>query len=133
MKPLVIIDTNVVLRLVFADDSKLSAQAKEIFDQAEAGEIRIYLDEVVIAETIWVLSSFYRQQKQDIIARLKDLISQRWIVNPRKKLVSAALDLFSETNLSYIDAWILSVSRQRKIELKTFDQKLGRKHSKNSP
>lgn len=124
MKPIIIVDTNVILRLILADDPKLSLRSKEIFDQAETGKVRIYIDEVVVAEVVWVLSSFYRQPKQDIVRPLKDMISQNWIVNPGKKLILAALNLFSETNLSYIDAWMLSVSKQRKIELKTFDQKL---------
>lgn len=127
MKPIIIVDTNVILRLILADEPKLSIQAKEIFDLAETGQTKIYIDEVVVAEVVWVLSSFYRQPKQDIVRHLKDMISQTWIVNPRKKLVLAALDLFLETNLSYIDAWILSVSRHRKIELKTFDKKLDKK------
>lgn len=127
MKPIVIVDTNVILRLILADDPKLSLQSKEIFDLAESGKTRIYIDEVIVAEIVWVLSSFYRQPKQDIVRHLKDMISQKWIVNPKKKLILAALDLFSETNLSYIDAWILSVSKRRKIELKTFDKKLGKK------
>ena len=127
MKPVIIVDTNVILRLILADDPKLSLQSKEIFDLAETGKVGIYIDEVIVAEVVWVLSSFYRQSKEDIVKHLKDMISQRWIVNPRKKLILAALNLFSETNLSYIDAWILLVSRQRKIELKTFDQKLGKK------
>jgi predicted nucleic acid-binding protein len=124
MKPVIIVDTNVILRLILADDPKLSHRAKEIFDLAETGKVRIYIDEVIVAEVVWVLSSFYRQPKADVVLNLKDMISQKWIVNPRKKLVLAVLDLFSETNLSYIDAWILSVSKQQKIELKTFDQKL---------
>lgn len=127
MKPLTIVDANVILRLILADDPKLSLQSKEIFDLAESGKTRIYIDEVVVAEVVWVLSSFYRQSKTNIVRSLKDMISQPWIVNPRKKLILAALDLFSETNFSYIDAWTLSVSKQRKIELKTFDQKLGKK------
>jgi predicted nucleic acid-binding protein len=127
MKPVIIVDTNIILRLILADEPKLSLQARAIFDRAETGQVEIYIDEIAIAEIVWVLSSFYRQPKQDIVRHLKDMISQTWIVNPRKKLVLAALDLFSETNLSYIDAWILSVSKQRKIELKTFDKKLGKK------
>lgn len=127
MKPIITVDTNVILRLILADEPKLSIRAKEIFDLAETGQTKIYIDEVVVAEVVWVLSSFYRQSKQDIVRHLKDMVSQTWIINPRKKLILAALDLFLKTNLSYIDAWILSVSRHRKIELKTFDKKLDKK------
>ena len=39
MKPIIIVDTNVILRLILADNPKLSLQSKEIFDLAETGKI----------------------------------------------------------------------------------------------
>lgn len=126
MKPQVIVDTNVILRLLLADEAKLHSRAKDIFNQAESGKIRLYIDEIVIAEVVWVLSSFYRQAQKDIAKQLQLLLSQRWIANPRKQLILRVLDLYQAASVSYIDCWLITVAEKKHLTLETFDAKLRR-------
>jgi len=126
MSELVCIDTNVLIRFLRADHPQLSPKAREIFAKAQKGEIKIYLDEIIVAEAIWLLSSFYKVKKADIAFQLQELISQEWIVNPRKKLILDSLSLYSTSSLHYIDCWAICVSQSVKSELKTFDKKLTR-------
>lgn len=124
MKNLICIDTNILIRFLRADDKKLSAKAKEIFSKASEGKIKIYLDEVIVAEIIWLLSSFYKQKRIKIASQLQELISQDWIVNPRKKLILAALSIYSNTNLHYVDSWLWWVNNSIGGKLATFDKDL---------
>lgn len=124
MKQLVCIDTNILIRFLRADHPQLSLKAKEIFFSAQKGKVRIYLDEVVVAETVWLLSSFYKVKKEEIASQLQELVSQEWVVNPRKKIVLDSLSLYSPGSLAYIDCWVYCVSKEIKGELKTFDKKL---------
>jgi len=123
----VLVDANVILRFLLNDHPKLSSLAKSIFLKAQKGLIKIYLDEVVIAETVWTLSSFYKIKKTDLIDRLEKLISQSWVVNPEKKLILETLNLYRFSNLDYIDCWVLAVSQWQKVILETFDVALKRK------
>ena len=84
----------------------------------------MYFDEVIIAEVVWVLKSFYKLPKEDIVKQLVDIISQSWVINPRKKLLVASLGQFVATNFSYADCWALAVSKYKKIKLETFDKDL---------
>lgn len=120
----VAIDTNIILRLLLADHPTLHIQAKEIFSQAETGKHKIYLDEVIVAEAVWVLGTFYKQPKAKIASPLIQLISQPWVVNPRKKLILKSLDMFSSKNLNYIDCWFLCLSKSQGFMLETLDRKL---------
>lgn len=124
MTETIFIDTNILIRFLRADHPQLSRHAKEIFEKAETGKIKIYLDELIVAETVWLLSSFYKLKKEEIARRMQDLISQDWIINPRKKIILEALSLFSKAALAYIDCWIIMASRDLKLKLKTFDKKL---------
>lgn len=124
MKQLVCIDTNILIRFLRADHPQLSLKAKEIFFSAQKGKVRIYLDEVVVAEAVWLLSSFYKIKKEEIASQLQALVSQEWVVNPRKKIVLESLSLYASGSLAYIDCWVYGVSKEIRGELKTFDKKL---------
>ena len=124
MKKTILVDTNIIIRFLLGDNPQLFSEAKKIFAKAQEGSNNIYLDEVVMAEVVWTLSSYYKFEKVNIVDRLEKLIFQDWIVNPRKKLMLKALGLFGKTNLSYIDCWIFTVNQSLKISLETFDNNL---------
>lgn len=124
MKSTIIIDTNILLRYLRNDHPILSIKAKKIFEKAYKNDVNIYLDEVVLAETIWVFSSYYKTPKSLIVSKLLEQLYFDWIINPRKKLMLKALGLFGKTNLSYIDCWIFSVNQSLKTSLETFDNDL---------
>ena len=127
------IDANIVLRYLEADDPKLSPQAREIIAQAESGQIKLYLDEVTVAEVIWTLSSYYNHTHQEIFDKLFAFLSQKWVTSGRKRLVLETLKLFRNHNLSYIDCWLLAVCHKKKLTLQSFDEKLLKLHKKYPP
>ncbi|MEK7194504.1 MAG: PIN domain-containing protein [Patescibacteria group bacterium] len=123
------LDTNVILRFLLDDDSALSRQARKKFKDAEGGKRLIYLDEVILAETIWVLLSVYKMEKQEVCRIMTKLLTVKWLVNPRKGLMLAALSLFSKTKLHYPDCWLYTVTNNLGHILETFDLDLMRKVS----
>lgn len=114
-----ILDTNIVLRFLLKDHPSLSPQAKNTIVSGNN-----YLDEVIFAEIIWVLTSYYRKPRQKIADQLEKLLSLKNIVNPRKTLLIQALQKYRRTSLAFPDCWILAVSQTNKIPLKTFDTAL---------
>lgn len=124
MKKVLLLDTNIIIRFLLNDHPKFSLQAKNIFLRAEKGLIKLYLDEVVLAEVIWTLASFYKINKGEIVNRLRTLLAQDWIINSRKNLLLETLFLYEKSNLDYIDCWVYVVGRFLKIDLGTFDKKL---------
>jgi len=124
MKRIVFVDANIIIRFFLGDHPLLSAQAQTMIEKAQNGQYRIYLDEVVVAEVVWTLSSYYEKGKVDIANQIGKLLSQNWIINPRKKLILKSLSLFEKTNLSYIDCWIHIINQHLKTDLATFDKNL---------
>lgn len=118
---IVSIDTNVVLRFLVKGDSSLNESAEKIFLQAEAGELRLYLDEVILAEVIWVLTSFYKMKKEDIGKSLSKLLTCKWILNQRKELMTLAVSMYTKTKLHYPDCWLYVVTNNLGHGLRTFD------------
>lgn len=119
-----LIDTNIIIRLLTKDDPSLFLRAKKIFETGEVGKARIYLDEIVLAETIWVLLSHYRYLKEEVCPRLTKMLSNDWVINPRKTILLEALDLYSKQNFGFVDCWLRCLSKNQRIDLETFDEKL---------
>lgn len=117
----VCLDTNVLLRFLLEDNIVLHNKAKKTFDAAEAGEVQIYLDEVILAETIWVLLSVYKLEKQLICQTMTKMLACKWLVNPRKNLMLKAIGLWSKTKLHYPDCWLFVLSTDAGFEMETFD------------
>ena len=126
MTKTIIVDANIIIRFLLNDHPKLSQLATSLFSKAQKKLIKIYLDEVILAEVIWTLSSFYKIKKADLIDNIEKFISQDWIVNTKKKSMLKALYLYKSANLDYIDCWIFVVSQALKFKLETFDKNLRR-------
>jgi predicted nucleic-acid-binding protein len=121
---MIVIDTNILIRLLMKDDVRLAKEALAIFKRAEKGEDEIYLDEVVVAETVWVLKSFYKIKKEKIIESIEKILSFDYVISPRKDLITNALNTFRDMSLAYIDCWIYWVNRSVGGKLTTFDENL---------
>ncbi len=122
-----LIDTNIVLRFLRGDDPILSNRAKSLFLDAKQGKFTCYIDEVAIAESVWVLMSVYKTKREDIAHGLETLLAKDWVVNPRKHIMLRALAFYRTSTLNYIDCWLLAVSKEKHISLETFDIKLKKK------
>lgn len=124
MKTTYLLDTNVFLRYILRDHEIQSKEALTILREAQSGNFSIYLDEIIFAEIIWVLTSVYDRTKEEVFNTLEPFITQNWIVNPRKNLLQQSLLFYLENPLSYIDCWIYTISQSLNIKVKTFDKKL---------
>ncbi len=118
------LDANIIIRFLQNDSRKLSPKAKRILESASKENRKLYIDEVIVAEVIWVLSSVYASSKDKIARQMSKLVNQNWVVNPRKKTILNALQRFSDSNLSYVDCWLLEVCAKRGLKLETFDKAL---------
>ena len=54
----ILIDTNVLLRIILKDDPKQLAQITDLLEQAEAGKVNLYCKTISIFEIIFVLPIF---------------------------------------------------------------------------
>ena len=104
MKP-IFIDTNILLRYLTADDPEKFERCKELFKQALEKKIILLTSDMVIAELIWTLNSFYKVPKDEIIEKVTIIINTPNLKVPNKKLLSEVLVLFSQENIDYIDAY----------------------------
>jgi predicted nucleic-acid-binding protein len=65
------VDTNVLVRFIAKDDPFQSPKSLEILESAE----EIFLSNIVLCDTVWVLKRFYKYNPQQITSALSALIS----------------------------------------------------------
>ena len=70
-----ILDTNVLLRFLVGDHKKQKDQAITWFKEAANGERVIVVKQLVIAEAVFVLESFYKHSREDIVSSMLPLLA----------------------------------------------------------
>ncbi len=123
-KPSYLLDTNIILRFLLNDHRQLSSEAKRIFQQGEHHKAYLVINHVTLAETVWVLESFYQLAADKVARLLIDLINLPNVKVPQKSLIVEALLLAAKKKIAYIDAYNLLFARNKSLRLKTFDRQL---------
>lgn len=122
MKP-VILDTNIIVRLVTSDDKEKQEKAALLFDQIEKGKITAFIPDVIFAEIVFVLVSkkLYKLPKKTIQAILLPIINLSHVKFHSKKNIKRALELFVKHNIDFEDALIAAYAEKGKNEIFSFD------------
>jgi predicted nucleic acid-binding protein len=69
------VDTNVFLRLLTGDDPAKAARCRQLFARAVAGRVHLRTSELVIAEIVWTLLSYYELPKGDVIEKVVQILN----------------------------------------------------------
>jgi len=117
-------DTNYLVRHLVKDDAKQSREVTRVFKR-EANEGRtILLLDIVMCETVWVLSSLYNAKKSDILKTLKALEDEVLFEFESEDEVSAAIDHYEKGKADFSDYLIDELGKSHGRELVTFDKRL---------
>ena len=111
------VDTNVILRFLTGDPPDLAAQARVLFDAVERGELVVVVDEIIVAETVWVLQSFYGYPPSEIARVLQELLSHDGLQMDDRVGLLTALSLFADKNVDFADALVAVHMGQQGVEM----------------
>lgn len=120
------IDTNVLVRLLVHDDEEQTSRAEALFLRAlDAGGTSIA--QIVLVETVWVLRSAYKFDRNSIVAALRKLLNTRGVVVEQEQQVLSALSAFETGGADFADYLVLTAARATQaLPLWTFDERLAR-------
>lgn len=126
MNKKVLIDTNLVLRLLLNDIPSQSRQAIKIFKQAENGTITIVFSVMVVNELVWILEKFYNLNRRKFVPELKQLLMLKGVVVHEMKLsqLIEILSIFEHSKLDWVDLYLISIAGANNYKLETFDKQL---------
>jgi len=110
------LDTNIFIRFLTDDVPEKVDACEEIFKKAVEKQETLFTTDLVIAEIVWVLESFYELPKNEIQDKVQKILNTPNLICPHKDLILNALILYSEKNIDYIDAYNALTLKENGIE-----------------
>lgn len=121
------VDTNVFLRFLVNDDSAKADACEALFQKAIAGDEDLFISDMVIAEIIWVLESYYELKKSDIRDCVEKILNTQNLRCPKKEIIISALSIYVEKNIDFIDAYNAFILKRDEInEIYSYDKHFDR-------
>lgn len=116
------LDANVLFRFLTGTPAKMAERSAKLLEAAGRGEVSLRVHTIVVAETVWVLESFYKYSKNEISGVLLPLLSDHGLKIEERKVVLGALSLMAESNVDFADALLAETALSRKESVASFDR-----------
>lgn len=115
-------DTSVLIRFLTKQPPALAARARALMARAASGEARIRISAVVVAEVVWVLSSYYELDAASVTETVSDLIAADGVETDERDLLLDVLRVMKDANVSFVDAYLAERARAAAEPLASFDK-----------
>jgi predicted nucleic acid-binding protein len=116
------LDANVLLRFLTGSPQELAGRAARLLEKAQRSEISLRVHPVVVAETVWVLESFYGYSRGEISSALIPLLEQPALRVEGVRTVVRALEAMARNNVDFVDALLAETARSRGEGIVSFDK-----------
>ena len=117
---------NVLLRFLTDSPPELAGRAARLLEGAQRGEVSLRVHPVVVAETVWVLESFYEYSRGEISGALIPLLEQPALRVEGARTVIRALEAMAENNVDFVDVLLAETARSRGESIASFDKDFGK-------
>jgi predicted nucleic-acid-binding protein len=118
------LDTNVLVRLLVADDPAQTEQARRFVSSRCTPGSPAFINCIVLVEVVWVLGSLYDYRPSEIAGAIDSLLSGDDRVVEYHDEVRAGLEDYKSGRADFVDALIMRINRARGCDVTaTFDHK----------
>lgn len=100
---MIALDTNVLVRFLVEDDESQSRLASRLIKGAIERDEQLFISDIVMCETVWVLSSAYRFSRAEILEALAGLLRARAVVFGSTDRLARALEAYATGKGDFAD------------------------------
>lgn len=126
-----VVDANAFLRLFLNDIVKQADEVEKLFHLAQEGKVQLFVPQITIFEIAFSLDKYYHFSKQEVIDKLKSIVSAPYLTIQSKEIFRKSLKLFEQENISFVDCFIATFAKNKDFLLFTFDKDLKKLMEKN--
>ena len=108
---MIALDTNVLVRYLVEDDEKQTAAAASAIERAVAAGEELFVPDLVLCETVWVLAASYKVARAAIVATLRDLLRAKHLAFASSDQLTRALDAYARGKGDFADYLIRENAR----------------------
>jgi predicted nucleic acid-binding protein len=117
------VDTNILVRHLTGDPPDMAARASRFL----AEERDLFLTDLVVAETIYVLESFYEAPRYVVAEAVRALIAFESVICVDPSLLLRALEVYEVDRLDFAEAYLVACAETTGVgRVASFDRSIGR-------
>lgn len=117
------VDTNVLVRHLTGDPPAMAARATAYLRE----ERELLLTDLVAAETVYVLESFYEAPRADIAQAVRSLLSFDSIVCVDPALLLRAIEVYETERIDFAEAYLVACAESTGVgTIASFDRSIDR-------
>ena len=117
------VDTNVLVRHLTGDPRAMAERATAFL----ASEPELYLADLVVAETVYVLESFYKAPRDQVATAMRSLIALRSMIKVDTALLLRAVEVYEVDRLDFAEAYLVACAESTGIgRIASFDRTIDR-------
>jgi predicted nucleic acid-binding protein len=117
------VDTNILVRHLTGDPPEMAAQATAYLSSAS----ELFLCDLVVAETVYVLESFYKSPREETAEAVRSLVAFRSIITVDPALLLRATEVYETDRLDFAEAYLVASAETTGInKVASFDSSIDR-------
>ncbi|OBA80257.1 twitching motility protein PilT [Mycobacterium sp. 1164966.3] len=117
------IDTNVLVRHLTGDPPEMAARATSYL----AAEQELLLTDLVLAETVYVLESFYQAPRSQIAQAMRSLVAFDSVVCVDPALLLRAIEVYEVERIDFAEAYLVACAESTGVgRVASFDRSIDR-------
>lgn len=117
------VDTNIFLRFMVNDIPQQADACAALFRKVVAGEEALYITDMIVAEIVWVLESYYELSSGEVRTKVEKILNTPNLTCDNKEIIIRALALYDEKRIDYIDAYNACIIKTKGIgEIYSYDK-----------
>lgn len=117
------IDTNVLIRHLTGDPPEMAARASAYLPD----ERELVLTDLVAAETVYVLESFYETPREEVAQAVRSLVAFDSIICVDPALLLRAVELYETDRVDFAEAYLVACAESTGVgKIASFDRSIDR-------
>ena len=117
------IDTNILVRHLTGDPPTMAERATAFL----ANQPELYLADLIVAETVYVLESFYKAPRDQVATAMRSLIAMRSMITVDPALLLRAIEVYEVDRLDFAEAYLVACAESTGVgRVASFDRSIDR-------
>jgi len=122
------VDTNILVRHLTGDPAPMAARATGFLASASG----LLLTDLIVAETIYVLESFYELPRSQVADAIRSLLGFRAVITIDQTLLLRAVEVYETDRIDFAEAYLVACAESTGIDnVVSFDRSIDRVRTVN--
>jgi predicted nucleic-acid-binding protein len=117
------VDTNILVRHLTGDPPEMAARATAYLANAP----ELYLADLILAETVYVLESYYQAPRELVATAMRSLVAMGSMLTVDPALLLRAIEVYERDRLDFAEAYLVACAESTGIScVASFDRAIDR-------